>query len=173
MYKPIVFTFGGFVYVAISDTTVMLIGRDGDLDCGILEVPRFVTNGEKKFAVTRIGFKAFFECNYEYIEANHIEHIDKYAFANSPKLVIVELKWCYKIEEFAFTSCPSLVKVLDAKHVNALGSCAFSGCPNLEVVELEKCLDYVGTNVFQGSSKVKISYEQYQKRDLYSIYLQR
>lgn len=86
------------------------------------------------------------------------EIIPKSAFQNCINLLTVDIADNTKnVEEYAFSGCSSLEKILFGSGVITIGNNAFENCIGLRIINIPKNLARIFDNAFKGCTKLKIA----------------
>ena len=117
------FTYGGYYYNILTDSTVAITYRDGNFNSysGDVTIPEHVYNGSKYYTVTQVGVFAFLNSTRvtSVTIPNTVTYIESRAFENCVELESVVMgKNCsfYNPEEYSYSSqvfknCPNLLSV--------------------------------------------------------------
>lgn len=126
-------------------------------------IPSEITYNGTAFAVTSIGYSAFWCCNgLTSIEIpNSVTTIGDYAFRECSSLTSIEIpNTVTSIGNHAFRECSSLTSVEIPNSVTSIGNYAFSGCSGLTSIVLGSSLTSIGAGAFVECTlldKVEIS----------------
>lgn len=123
---------------------------------GIVVIPEYVTIGDAKYAVTKVGRNAFDTSAVKevYIGKN-VTVIGEMAFAGCESLEAVTMTSVKTISGLAFWHCCKLVDASINVGVETIGGAAFWSCASLTDVTLPKTVTSVGEKAFWNCTALK------------------
>ena len=180
VYAETIYFYNGYLYTYISNEKVSLYGLDDETATALI-VPDTLNNR----AVVDIRNRAFFDntvlSSVDFSNADHLERIGSFAFANCANLdgEIVIPSTVTTIETAAFQNCASLDSVVfNASSgsvpnqcfsectslssvtlndtVNRIGYYAFSNCPNLTYIEIPASVTDIAKSAFQSDTAITL-----------------
>jgi hypothetical protein len=158
--KATIFTRNGFTYLVIGACSVMIIGYRNTKKETTLEIPQTVKYQGLEYRVRKIGYRAFYRCEFKNVIAYSIDEVCESAFECSMNLETVNFHWgIVEIRRLAFYGCRNLIEVSGCENTERVESDAFGYCPQLEKVSLPETLKYAGVHIFGDSPKIKIQYK--------------
>ena len=179
-YAETIYFYNGYLYTYISNEKVSLYGLDDETAIALI-VPDTLNNR----AVVDIRNRAFFDntvlSSVDFSNADHLERIGSFAFANCANLdgEIVIPSTVTTIETAAFQNCASLDSVVfNASSgsvpnqcfsectslssvtlndtVKRIGYYAFSNCPNLTYIEIPVSVTDIAKSAFQSDTAITL-----------------
>ena len=106
---------------------------------GSIVIPEIVYYQGKQYAVTSIGYGAFYDCRAltSLSLPPSIKQIEDWAFEYCVKLENINIPDGISIiSGGVFSNCSSLVSLMLPQSVKTIGSWAFSNCENLELINI-------------------------------------
>ena len=121
-------------------------------------IPATVEWNEKTYAVTSIGYRAFYDCeNLTSVTIpNSVTSIGYRAFSNCVNLASVTIpNSVTSIGEYAFSGCRNLTSVTIPNSVTSIGKYAFSGC-RLKSITIPDSVVSIGSGAFSCSDLMSV-----------------
>ena len=126
---------------------------------GTINIPETVTYNEIEYAVTAIGWQAFYNNTNltSIIIPNGIVKIGDGAFNGCKNLVSLAIgNNVIDIGLSAFSGCTSLTSLTIPNRVTRIGSHAFSGCRGLTSVTIPNSVSYIADNAFDECTSLPV-----------------
>ena len=107
-------------------------------------------------SVKIIGYKAFYNCEFNTIEIpNSVEIIGKSAFEDCKNLILIGLPEKVKsIESCAFMNCNNLLNITLSENLKEIGDSAFYKCKRLTSIKLPDSVNDIGEFCFRDCLKL-------------------
>lgn len=155
------FKVDGIYYKKISDTKVAVTYgtkeyntyNSSNIGANVV-IPKFVETGGKKYVVTAIGTKAFYDCGISTISLpESITTIEESAFRECSITSIVLPDFVTTIGNWAFLWCDKLEKVNIPEGVVSIGRQTFEGCA-IETIQIPDEVKYLDDYAFRNCKKL-------------------
>ena len=153
---------GDFYSVALGQNTDALKTIIGQSVNGVVDIPKYVKNGDKKGVITELR-STFMDNNYvkEVTVPNTVTELCTYkgrkgTFINCSKLKKITLpENLDTIGENTFSDCTSLKSIVIPDSVTNLGIESFKGCTSLQDVTLSKSLNEIKISMFENCTALQ------------------
>lgn len=142
---------GIYYYLSNSDYTAEVTSNTNDKYSGSVSIPKEVSYNGRKYSVTSIGERAFYDCSRltSVTIPNSVTSIGKWAFFGCSGLTSVTIpNSVTSIGYAAFESCSSLTSVIIPNSVTSIGNVAFSVCSGLTSVIIPNSVTSIGYQAF-------------------------
>lgn len=135
-----------------KDASVDYILPEGDSYSGDVVIPTSVTYNGETYSVTRIGIRAFYNCqNLISVEIpNSVTEIESRAFNQSSNLTSVKLPDKLKdLKGYVFARCSSLASIDIPKSVEFIDEGTFRSCTSLSSITIPNSVKYIEAGAFK------------------------
>ncbi len=155
-------TIDGIRY-ALKNGVATVVGQQPQNIAGSITIPASVTYKGTAYAVTSIGYEAFFGCDFltEIVIPNSVTSIGEGAFEECYSLTTVTFgdnRQLTGIGSSAFSGCDSLTTVTfgDNSQLTSIGSYAFYNCDSLTEIVIPKGVTSIGSWAFANCDSLTI-----------------
>ena len=146
---------GIYYYLNNSDYTAEVTSNTNDKYSGSVSIPKEVSYNGKKYSVTSIGERAFYDCSRltSVTIPTSVTSIGENAFSGCYGLTSVSIPTSVtSIGKWAFFGCSGLTSVTIPNSVTSIGYAAFSGCSGLTSVTIPNSVTSIGDFAFSSCS---------------------
>ena len=146
----------GIYYNLVLKAKIAEVTKGDGKYSGSINIPSSIKVNDVDYAVTMIGYRAFYECSglTSVTIPNSVTSIGKWAFEYCSGLTSVTIPNSVTIiGDYAFRYCFGLTSVTIPNSVTSIGTEAFAECSNLEnVYSYAEKLPSIGFDIFRDSN---------------------